>query len=183
MADLEAHKKAFASHSKSDRGSSPLAVELAYRRSLRPVEAASVERCSAAGLFAGVSPAQALNAGARAVLRGEVEVREGLMEFLGMIEGSGSSSGSRRWGVASVSWSEAFLRGVVSEALRAGKRERYEGGRTKMEGLVVLANRIDMETGQLVGPSLGIETRKCSDCGGQSVSILVHISSCVLKGA
>jgi 2-hydroxy-3-keto-5-methylthiopentenyl-1-phosphate phosphatase len=112
-----------------------LEKEIAFYRSLRGIEIRSFERVSSSGLFNGIQKEDWEQFGREAVKSEEVTVRKGLKEFLERIRIL-----KGRWGIVSVNFSSAFIRGVLEESARG-----------ESSGSEVLANQLD-ERGFLIGP-------------------------------
>ncbi|KOS21062.1 UPF0655 protein [Escovopsis weberi] len=110
--------------------------ELRYLAQLSVVEAASIERVEAAGIFAGLAQADLFGMGAGLAADGTVALRAGLRELLGL-------AGRQGWraSVLSVNWSGAFIRGVL------------HGHGIECGGVAVVANELD-EQGRVLGPEI-----------------------------
>jgi 2-hydroxy-3-keto-5-methylthiopentenyl-1-phosphate phosphatase len=82
--------------------------EVAFYRALRSVEERSFERVGRRGLFAGIGEVDWERFGEEAVRNGDVTIRRGSAEFIRNIGERGA-----KWGVVSVNFSRAFVRGVL----------------------------------------------------------------------
>ncbi|KAL2119004.1 hypothetical protein VTJ04DRAFT_5963 [Mycothermus thermophilus] len=169
----EAHRASY--HPPADQRTS-LQEELAFLESWEPIERASVARVSEAGFFRGLgSPSLSGSEGdveGRALMRlgrsavrlpasgglghggangepvlerGFVELRKGFGEFMHRV-------GTAGWevAVASVNWSDDFIRGVV----HAGCHGHGGSGTSSEDGWPgrVLANKVRFADGQILGP-------------------------------
>ncbi|MCJ1387837.1 hypothetical protein MMC18_000680 [Xylographa bjoerkii] len=143
-------------------------LELAFLASQRGVEEASVRRVEAAGLFRGVRRAHVVSAAERMVASGDVRVRDGWAELLRHVRARDARA---EVCVVSVSWSRAWIRGVLDAGLRA------QGGKGTLEGwgVGVVANEVlgldEGEGGEGGGEGGGrgeggVE-RFCGGCGGR----------------
>lgn len=101
--------------------------EIAFYRSLRTVEERSFERVGKSGIFAGISEQQWEELGKQAVRDGDVTLQEGFDQFIGSVKDSGA-----RWGVVSVNFSRAFIRGVLASVVGREARD-----------ILILANQPD----------------------------------------
>lgn len=110
--------------------------EIAFYRALRDVEERSFVRVGDRGIFAGISEEDWEKFGAEAVRSEEVCIRRGFAEFVREVTNRGG-----QWGVVSVNFSKAFIRGVLG-ALDSDFRE-----------VELLANQPD-KNGVLKGPIL-----------------------------
>jgi thiamine phosphate phosphatase / amino-HMP aminohydrolase len=119
-----------------------VAAEIRYLAALKTVEASSLARVEASGVFAGLDDASLFAMGQAAVRDGDVELRPGFGTLLERAQGRG-------WpvGVISVNWSRAFIEGAL-HPLR----------------LPVYANDISPE-GAIQGPPLLLGRRLTSSAG------------------
>lgn len=109
--------------------------EVEFYRSLREVEERSFERVSKSRIFKGISEEKWEELGSQAVKNGEVILREGFSQFIESVK-----SAKSRWGVVSVNFSSAFIRGVLGSIIGPESEE-----------IRILANKPD-EDGVLKGP-------------------------------
>jgi hypothetical protein len=118
--------------------------EIWYQCSLRVIEQASVTRVGQSGIFKGVSAWAWREAGWRECQNLRVKITTG---FRLLVERAQSQGGRRGMvGIVSVNWSQDFLKGVLGFAL---------GGDGKAECVPVLSNRVNGETGFIIGPKFG----------------------------
>ena len=120
-----------------------LAALLQYLQS--PVHAAaeraSVERIEAAGLFRGLTRAELVEGGRRAVKSGnEVVVREGWRDCVQLVE-----KGGGKVGVVSVNWSRAWMRGCLG----LGGEGEDDDNEIRIEANELLFDSKGCSTGQL----------------------------------
>jgi len=115
--------------------------EIHYQRSLRVIEEASVARVGQAGIFKGVAAWAWREAGWQKCQSSRVKIRSGFRVLVERVQSQGG-----RLGVVSVNWSQDFLRGVLGYAL---------GGDVKAESVPILSNRVNGETGFVIGPKFG----------------------------
>lgn len=120
---------------REDRGT--VGAEVAFYRALRGVEERSFARVGERGLFAGIREREWERLGEEAVRGGEVGIRRGFAAFVEELSRDGGW-----WGVVSVNFSRAFIRGVLRSV-----------GLQATEEVTVLANQPD-EDGILRGPVL-----------------------------
>jgi 2-hydroxy-3-keto-5-methylthiopentenyl-1-phosphate phosphatase len=108
--------------------------EVDFYRALRRIEESSFGRLGESGLFEGIAEGDWERLGQEAVMSGRVLIREGFKEFV-----MERKRRQESWGVVSVNFSRAFIRGVLSTV--------GDGS----EDVMVLANQPDMD-GVLRGP-------------------------------
>jgi len=85
--------------------------EIQFYRSFKEVEEQSFNRISDSGIFAGINETKWEELGSQAVENGEVVLREGFENFVGRV-----NKAKAMWSVISVSFSRAFIKGVLSSS-------------------------------------------------------------------
>lgn len=107
---------------------------IAYSRSFKELELSSFESVSSSGIFQSITVSDWEASGQYAARNGKVSVRSGFQEFVEKLEPPGA-----RWGVVSVNFVAAFVRGVLKESAR-------------IRDVRVLANQPD-QNGIMSGPN------------------------------
>jgi 2-hydroxy-3-keto-5-methylthiopentenyl-1-phosphate phosphatase len=115
--------------------------EIRYQRSLRVIEEASVARVGQSRIFRGVATWVWREAGWWESQNSRVKIVSGFRLLVERVQSQGG-----KLGVVSVNWSQDFLRGVLGYAL---------GGYMKADSVPVLSNRVNGETGFILGPKFG----------------------------
>ena len=109
--------------------------ELDYEASLEAVERASIERLEAAGVFAAIRTDKQLEQeGRKAVLSGEVRLRNGWCDALEAVPGRDNAVLKGRVTVVSVAWSRSWIRGCLGATMP----------RDFMEQVDIVANEVDL---------------------------------------
>jgi hypothetical protein len=162
-----------------------LMEEIQFERSLRGVEERSIDRVGRYGIFKGIT-AEMFHRHAFENFKevefqrnqkqqsedrdgGEIQkpgngifIREGFREFVDIL-----GDGRNRWGVVSVNWSSHWIRGSLEWALGEGK--------TSSEAMI-LANEIDPNTGDVLGPRWKHVSRLVSSFFGVTIFIALNMS-------
>ncbi|KAL3424721.1 hypothetical protein PVAG01_04002 [Phlyctema vagabunda] len=154
--DYSAHAAAYEPQSRDT-----LASELAFLRSLAPVEQRSFARVSASRILAGVDFSLAAGAAVTVIGDGDgevaatngarevrVEIRKGFTAVLRELEDRQSP-----WAVLSVNFSRDFIAGIIRHAL----------GRDTAGGFKIISNSVDFQTGAISGPGGKRVLATCQD--------------------
>jgi 2-hydroxy-3-keto-5-methylthiopentenyl-1-phosphate phosphatase len=125
-----------------DRNS--LEAEVAFYRALRDIETRSFDRVSRSGIFEGISKEKWEEFGRKASESGQVSLRNGFESF---VESIRASEGT--WGVISVNFSAAFIRGVLSLGAER-KGIHVLANQPERSGIVKGPKRIDGTFGKVL---------------------------------
>ncbi|RDW77262.1 hypothetical protein BP6252_05315 [Coleophoma cylindrospora] len=132
-----------------------------FLRSLRGVERASFARVGSQHIFRGIERREWRGFGRAAVATGDVLIRKGvtqLWDLLARPDGAEDEPRRPKCCVLSVNFSRGFVRGVLEAAVLGhnpvpGREEAgEEDGGESLDGVEILANSIDAQTGMIYGP-------------------------------
>jgi hypothetical protein len=171
MADLRGHEAQYSkeandgdeSHTGKKNGvDSGLTIktikeEIAYQQSLAEVEQRSLDRVLASKLMQGICDSLPWESGALMMCKEkEVIVRPGFWDLVAAVRLSGAY-----WGVVSVNWSSAWIRGVLKSSYGIkgqGEDVSFPGDVAQgvIEELPVLSNDIQDSDGSIRGPMVRI---------------------------